>query len=176
MSNQEILMYLLKNTEGVSYGDDTTFKASELRETADKLFNDIQYKNEDINCELCDNVLFKYNEGKSKYSYNEDHAGHGGAGVVVIYNYLEDYTYQDNIFSIIVKKVFTDEEFGFSAGYASYADLYKKELIKYNDKCLEEEDGLTIYTDKCYTKYQDKLNKYEYRFQKIDERYQLVSY
>ncbi len=177
LSNQEILSYLLANTDDVSYDDYSSFKASELRKTANKLFGDINYTNEDIKCNVCGDVLFKYNEGSSKYSYNSKHAGHGGLMGFNIYNYLESYDYQNGVFSIIVKKIFTDENFEFNAGYSSYNDAYEHALIKSNDKCLNENDaGMVEYSDKCYEKYKDKLNKYEYQFKKTDNTYQLLSY
>lgn len=143
-------------------------------------------KEEGIYC-VCGNILFKYDINSNKYIYNEDHLGHGFTYVENYYSKVIDVKNNDNSYIVTEVKLWNkvseagDEDF-ITKAYDSYSDAIDESNPLFEIEIDNPDITKTSYyytEQKLYNNldsYVNKMNKYVYTFEKINNKYLLVSF
>lgn len=181
LSNQQVLRtsYEILKIKNDTNEDEVSFAS--LKEIAKDYF-DYDLKEEDLRCDINihsendkDGInILLYNEKTGKYVENDSHLGHGGGGLhSLIYNYYVDGNVKENQYTIVVYKLFSD----------ILGDIYEEEVYYYasyenasssKDKLFKK--GFYDELDNEYESYKDKLIKYTYTFNYVDDHYVLEEY
>jgi len=137
-----------------------------------------------INCD-CGEVLYLYNEEDNKYVYNEEHLGHGYSTVLPYYTKVIDAKKKNETYIVTVSYVWNNysDVYGYTnTGYASFTDASSMnnslfEIEVPDELPNEEVDSYAIKEiETNYELYKDKLHKYTYTFEKVDNKYLLVNF
>ena len=113
-----------------------------------------------------------YNVDNGIYYTNDKHLGHTGGGLrTEVYNSYFDGNESNGVYTIIVKKIFSellgDAVYSKLNYYASYDDSsYKRNVLFVSDDVQEDD----------FDKYSDKLINYTYKFVLKDGNYVLTEY
>lgn len=178
LTNQEKLSTLFYLTGSLDLNDDKNNMTKVMNDyfgpDAKVTFEDYICPDEGKNGE----VLYKYNEKNGKYTYNENHGGHGGTSSYIIYD-IEDVTKKDQDIIVRYKLAFSNiYDIGLpSAFFRSYSDAskYQNPIIENISKYCSEEtyecDDKKIIED-----YKDKFKTYEYVFSYEGENLYLKGY
>ena len=143
-------------------------------------FKDIIYFNkESIMCATCKKELFIYDSKNNKYIYNEAHKYHEMYESLNFYTKVVDIKNRNNTYVVTYVNLWTDpfsKALGVDRAYSSYNDAVNKVNAIYKSN-----DDKNMYTEaeneinNNYDLYKDKMHKYTYTFEKIDDVYKIVS-
>lgn len=171
LTNQEILQVLNNTYDEL---DNVSFK--ELESKALSYFN--YYLNpEDILCDthtyLYSNsdYLYKYDALDKVFKFNTSHTGHKVVGVEtkVINKYVDSYK-EDDTYTIVVYKVFSELVNSDNSNYSNYYRSYNDAILKSNLLFVSNNPENEI------DNYTDELVKYTYTFVKNEDNYYLSKY
>lgn len=171
LTNQEILQVLNNTYEDL---DNVSFK--ELESKALSYFN--YYLNpEDILCDThtylysTSDYLYKYDAIDKVFKFNTSHTGHKAVGVEtnVINKYVDSYK-EDNTYTVVVYKVFSELLNSDNSNYSNYYRSYNDALLKSNLLFVSNNPENEI------DNYTEELIKYTYTFVKDEDNYYLSKY
>ena len=134
---------------------------------------------EDIMCD-CGKAIFKYDQSKGMYVYNEEHPGHGAGGgnaFLETYDFFESYEVEGNKVKVNVKKLFEGSSGDVYRGLVDYYLTYEDAKNHKNMKTLPEEmQERSFEYEEVYEIEKDNLPVYTYVFEKVDDNYRFVNY
>ena len=143
-------------------------------------FKDIIYFNkESIMCVTCKKELFIYDSKNNKYIYNEAHKYHEMYESFNFYTKVVDIKNRNNTYVVTYVNLWTEpfsNAVGIDRAYSSYNDAINKINAIYKSN-----DDKNMYTEaeneinNNFDLYKDKMHKYTYTFEKIDDIYKIVS-
>jgi len=175
LTNQEVLQFAItkvKQVEGTSF--------TEL-ENITKKYLGYNIKAENILCvphyaeTPGSKYVYKYNPKTNKYSYDEEHLGHGGGGFMTdIYNRYKDSKIINDEYKITVYKAFSE----------ILGDVWETDDFKYyptyEDAATEKNELFTSRENKVIKKLNEidasKLTEFTYTFKLENDNFILVSY
>ena len=179
IENQELIQFAIKmyDKQNNSSIYDKPIEDKLLDEIISEYFgNQVKINHEDYRCLTDNDVLFKYEN--NKYSYNEDHLGHGVSVLSDIKTYYIDDSVNDNEITINTHILYGQFS-GFdmpSNYYKSYDDSFNEENEVAKVEC-EKNDSADLY--KCdavdYESIKEELPVTSFKFIKNGNNYELKS-
>ena len=177
ISNQELLSFA--STMIMTSGErKTEFSSEEVEKVLTKYFGtNVKVTHENILCSLDKVPFYDYDSQNKKYTFHENHPGHGGNGSVQGYYYFVDGKVTDEkkivINSHIIYGIYKGDTWGPQNSY------YKSAKESQNGEPIigkRDSDENIELTDELYNSVKDKLPTTTYTFEKDkDGNYNLVS-
>lgn len=135
----------------------------------------IYYNKESIICNICKKELFIYDSKENKYIYNEEHKDHEMYESNNFYTKIIDIKNKNNTYVVTYVNLWTEPVSDYNLAYniySSYNDAINKTNVIYESN---DNVDLEYEIDNNYDLYNDKMHKYTYTFEKIDDSYKIVS-
>ena len=125
-----------------------------------------EYKN--IICKVDNEVLVYYNKDTKKFTYNDNHPGHGYYGSGYIDYYITSYKKEKDLYTIDVLSLLGSPIVGYS--------INDKDITNNIVSSSDDMDELEKMYQKYFKEHLDdfkNVKKYQYVFQKVDNNYYL---
>ena len=127
----------------------------------------------DIFCDVCENITFTYDSSKKVFSYKGEH-GHEGSPVSVLQRIISVRTNEKGQVVVLVKQAYGLGQYYISKYYRTPEDA-RNEMSPILEIHMEE-SGMTFEQFDFNGVSGDKMNTYEYVFEKSNHRLILKSY
>lgn len=146
----------------------------------------IYWDKEDIYCYTCGEYIYLFDVTQNKYVYNEKHLGHGLSFIDNYYTKITDIKKRNETYVVTMVNLWhysSDVNDIITTAYSSYSDALnnKNELFKIDLNNANDQIDMGIYDkvinefENNFSKYENKMHKYIYTFEKQNNKYLLVS-
>lgn len=173
----EILFTLINKINIDNYSDDYLTKENFMKVAKDYFGDKVSFTFEDINCPICTEVYYIYDEKDEAYHYNEDHLGHGGS-TPVFENSLQEVTKKVDIVKVKYKVLFSEYvDIGYPEGfYKSLEDAkhYQNKVADFDDYCTSNDYDYECDYDKMFKEID--FNTYSYNFKLDGNNFYFLNY
>lgn len=166
-SNQSLLLFAVSKIDNPTAG----FDKDDVNTVIKNYFgNNVTVNQENIMCTIDQTILYNYDSGTSKYTYNESHPGHGGTGYYQGDIHVVGGSYKNKKYTLTTRIL-----------YGNYCGETCQGITAYYKSASDAKDGknplinLETNSNKTFNDIEDFVPITTYVFNKEDSNYVLKS-